>query len=183
MKAQMLLLTLTMLVLGGCLVKPWAPTPSGTYSVEDRWAIVDAESLTVFVRPQIYTGNTQGVASNFFTLFVRIKNTSNRTVSLNRSSFGIIANQQQYDPVPLQIVLGSLPGAYLSSYYEDPFSTDQQAALNQSIESAREQYFELLNRYFSFGDILPGGMKEGYLFYNGAIERLESIEWTYWVSG
>lgn len=145
--------------------------------MEGRWAIVDTDSLMIFVRPQIYSGEAQSVATNFFTVYLQVKNKAGRTLSLNRGGFGIIVNQQQFDLLPLSVVLGRLQSGYsLSHHNDDQFFPQAPETQNQALEKAREQYSELVNRYFNFGDILPGGMKEGYLFYNEKIGRADSFE-------
>lgn len=161
--------------MGGCLLKPYAPLPSADYMVEERWAIIDSDSLTLYVRPQLYSGDAQAVAANFFTVYLRVKNKSARPLSLSSSGFSIIM-QQQYDHIPLAIVLGSLQSGTFLNQYEDPFSPPTPETQNQALEKAREQYFELVNSSFSFGDILPGGVKEGFLFYNERIGSADAFE-------
>ncbi len=176
MKRSTLVCILVFLALGGCLLKPYVPLSSPDYGVEESWAIVDNDSLTLFVRPQIYTGDAQPVASNFFSVYVQVKNKSARPLSLNRSGFSVTVDQQQFDPVPLSIVLGGFQSGYYPSTDEDPFAPQTLEQQNQTLANAREQYFELVNSYFSFGDILPGGTKAGFLFYNDWIGRVDSFE-------
>jgi hypothetical protein len=99
MKRDFWFLGLALLSLGGCLLKPYLPQPAAEYSVEEGWAIIDADSLILFARPQAYSGEAQPVAANFFTLYLRVKNKSPRTLSLPRGGFSI-STQQQHDPVP-----------------------------------------------------------------------------------
>jgi len=176
MKKCIWFLGLALLSLGGCLLKPYVPQPAAEYAVEEGWAIVDSDSLTLFVRPRIYSGDAQPVASNFFSVYVQVKNKSARPLSLNRSGFSVTVNQQQFDPVPLSIVLDSFQSGYFPSTYEDPFAPQTQEQQNQNLANARKQYFELVNSYFSFGDILPNGSKAGFLFYNDWIESMNSFE-------
>ena len=174
MKRDFWFLGLALLCLGGCLLKPYLPQPAAEYSVEEGWAIIDADSLILFARPQAYSGEVQPVAANFFTLYLRVKNKSPRTLSLPRGGFSI-STQQQHDPVPLSLVLGSLQSGLFLNEPEDPFAPMTAETQDLALERARERYFELMNGYFSFGDILPGGVKEGYLFYNERIDRTDSF--------
>ncbi len=166
------LILLTGLLLAACALRPYQPVPDSGYAIENRYAIVQADSLLIILRPQAYTGNAQSVNNNFFTLYLRVRNLGRAPVRLARESFGIIADGDQYDYFPLELVLGSIQSNYWLTQYEDPFAlpgTVQNQTLSQ--EKAQEQYFELLNNYFSFGDILPGGSKEGYLFYNRRVNN------------
>lgn len=163
-----LLLIGSLLWLGGCLIKPYSPVPGGQYGIENRFAIVQADSLQVILRPQSYSGDAQDTASSFMPVFLRVKNTSGRPVTVDPASFSLTANGKQYDYVPLELVLGSIKTSYQLTYYDDPLALNSSdiRSREENLERAREQYYELLNSYFSFGRILPGGYKEGYLFYN-----------------
>lgn len=175
MKVSLTLLMLSVLLLGGCIIKPYLPVPDPAYSVENRYAILHSDSLQIFVRPQSYSGEAQAVGADFFNLYIRVKNISDRPVALKDTGFSVIANSRQYDYIPLQVVLGSIQSLYLMSQYQDPFSATQPDTQNQNLILAREQYLELVKNYFSFGDILPGGIKEGYLFFDDNIERYDSF--------
>lgn len=176
MRGSSWLLAVVVLGLGGCLLKPFTPVPSPDYLVEERWAVLDTDSLTLFVRPQVYSGEARSVASNFFTLFLQVKNKSAQTISLSRGRFSVTVDQQQYDHIPLPVVLGSLQSGYYLNQYDDPFEPVTPELQDQTLERARTQYLELVNSYFSFGDVLPGGVKQGYLFYNHRIGRAEGFE-------
>jgi hypothetical protein len=86
----------------------------------------------------------------------------------------ILAGAKQYDYIPLDYLLGTVTSRLLLDEYQSPFSTDSGVQqLNR--DKQEEQYLELLSAYFSFGDILPGGMKEGYLFYDRAVGSHKTI--------
>ncbi len=175
MKVRLAVFLLSLILVGGCIIKPYLPVPDTAYSVENRYAIVQLDSLQIFVRPQIYSGEAQAVGADFFNLHIRVKNISDKPVTLKDKGFSVIANSRQYDYVPLQVVLGSIQTLYLMSQYGDPFSATQSDTQNQNLQQAREQYLELVDNYFSFGGILPGGIKEGYLFFDDNIERYDSF--------
>lgn len=98
-----LLLIGSLLWLGGCLIKPFSPVPGGRYGIENRFAIVQADSLQVILRPQSYSGDAQDTASSFMPVFLRVKNTSGKPVNVDPASFSLTANGKQYDYVPLEL--------------------------------------------------------------------------------
>ncbi len=172
---SLLLLSLALLN-GGCLLKPWLPAPDPAYSVENRFAILQTDSLIILVRPQVYSGDAQPVSSDYFNIYLRVRNISGRPIALAASNFSLIAGQRQYDYIPLPVVLGGIPTQYLSDPFEfDPFNPSANQSATGNLQQAREQYLELVNNYFSFGDILPGGVKEGYLFYDETVNRQKSF--------
>ncbi|HQF81381.1 MAG TPA: hypothetical protein PK707_00825 [Candidatus Syntrophosphaera thermopropionivorans] len=171
---------ISMLLLSGCAVKPYVPVPGDFYTQEADWAIINTDSLNIFVHPQSYYGVAQNTASSYFTLYVRVKNKSKKNISLNRSSFSILAGNQQFDYIPLEIILGSLQNYSLLRYYQDPFASPIPANYDKYLQDIQQQYLELVNSYFSFGELLPGGSKEGYLFYDKKIEQYNSFELDVW---
>lgn len=175
MKYRTLLFLATLVLLSGCLLKPYQPVPDATYRVEDRYAVVQKDSLLLILRPQSYTGDAQSISSNFFSFYIRVKNLATAPVSIDPDGFSLTAGGKQYDYVPLELVLGSVQTDFSPSLYEDPFNTATAEQRDQDLQRAREQYYELLNSYFSFGKILPGGSKEGFLFYNYRVGNNRSI--------
>ena len=173
-----ILLFVTILLAGGCVVRPWMPQASEGIAVEDYYAVISTDSLLIAIRPQAYDGDAQTVNANFFTLYLQVRNLSKSTLRLPKQSFGIVADGRQFDPIPLEFVLGSVQTSYKLTDFEDPFSPETQT--QKVSEKYREDYFELLNRYFSFGDLLPGGSKDGYLFYSSAAGMQGSLEVDVW---
>lgn len=172
-----ILLLVSVLAVSSCAIHVWKPVQKQGYGSEKSYAIVTYESLLVAIRPQAYSGSANKVSTSFFPVWIQVRNLGKSAVSLNRNSFGIIAKGTQYDPIPMEYILGSLQTDYLLQDYEDPFSSDPFAIQNrqESGEKYSQAYLELLNSCFSFGDILPGGMKEGYLFYNSKVSSSKVI--------
>lgn len=162
-----------LLFAAGCAIKQYHPVP-GTHAIENRFSIIRTDSLTIAVRPQAYVGSFKNANSSFFPVFFRVRNTSVVKQNLSSENFMILAGAKQYDYIPLDYLLGTVTSRLLLDEYQSPFSTDSGVQqLNR--DKQEEQYLELLSAYFSFGDILPGGMKEGYLFYDRAVGSHKTI--------
>lgn len=170
---RLLIPLLAPILFGGCLLKPWIPVSGEDYAVEDRYAVVSRDSLTVIARPQAYSGEADVIADRYFTLWLRVRNDTSRPLNIPRESFSILAERKQFDPVPLQIVLGTVQTDLYLNSFDDPFTDDP--FTTERAEKAREQYLELAGSYFSFGTLLPGGVKEGWLFYDSRIDREKAI--------
>lgn len=165
--------TAFLLLSGACSVKQYYPAP-GTIT-EDRFALVRADSLLVAVRPQAYQGSYQEINSRFFPVLIRIKNSSTQKVQLRKGSFGIIAQGKQFDPIPTELILANMRQNHLLQTYEDPFTIleDDDYSLNRT--SDEDQYYEVIYNSFSYGELLPGGMKEGYLFYHDRVSQADGF--------
>lgn len=160
------------LLLAGCAIGGYRPGP-GDYSVEDGFAILRTDSLLVAVRPQAYRGSSRDVASNFFSMYVMVRNISAARVKLPAEGFSIVAQSRQYDYVPLNLLLNSFQQKLALEQWQDPFNSDP--LLAEVRDKNLDSYYELMASYFSFGDLQPGASKDGYLFYDKAVGRSQTF--------
>ncbi len=161
--------TAFLLLSGACSTAQYFPAP-GTIS-EDRFALVRADSLLVAVRPQAYQGSYQDLNSRFFPVLIRVKNSSSQKVLLKKGSFGILAEGRQFDPIPTELILANMRQSHLLQTYEDPFTILENDDYSLTRTSDEDQYYEVIYNSFSYGELLPGGMKEGYLFYHERVSH------------
>ncbi|MDD2229163.1 MAG: hypothetical protein PHY48_07125 [Candidatus Cloacimonetes bacterium] len=160
-----------LLLSGACSTKYFIPV-SGVQT-ENRYAIVKTDSLLCILRPQPYDVSSHQLNNRFFSMFIRVKNTAYTKQKIQADSFSILVNDKQYDYIPLEYLLANLRQASLLSTYQDPFAILDNQTLLQDNTKEQEAYYELIANSFSFGDILPGAIKEGYLFYD---ERIFSTD-------
>ena len=155
------------LLSGACSIRHYFPAEG--ILTEDRYAIIRSDSLLIAVKPTSYNGNYQSLNNRFFPVFIRIKNNSGNRINIPESAFSVITIDQQYDPVPIQFILASLRQNLFLEETRDIFQPS--SPYPNPLDETRTQdiYFEMVNKSFSYGDLLPGGIKEGYLFYNKAI--------------
>jgi len=168
-----------LLLSGACSVRYYMPVD--TNASENRFAVLRSDSLLIVLRPQSYSGAYSELNNRFFPVFIRIKNTGNNRIKLGDNSFSILAGDLQYDPIPLEFLLANLRDSILLNNYTDPFDATSTGISLINSNKEQEFYYEVLNNTFSFGDLLPGGTKEGYLFYNRNI--FSSPSWTIDVLG
>lgn len=164
--------SLLLLLLAGCAIGGYQPV-AGDYQVEDGFAILRSDSLWIAVRPQAYRGSYRDVSSNFFSMYVVVRNLSDNRLRLPEESFSIVAGGRQHDYVPLDFILGSYQQNLLLDQWQDPFNADP--LLAETRDKNLDAYYELMASYFSFGELQAGASKDGYLFYNRATSRAEEI--------
>lgn len=175
-KLQMILVTIlpaaVLLLLGACSISYFVPA-AGTRS-EDRYAIIRTDSLLITIRPQSYPVSYQELNNRFFPVFVRIKNNASLKTRLSSGSFGILMQGKQYDPIPLDLLLLNLRSHSQLNSFQDPFLFDNDQYLSDA-NKEQEMFYDVIANAFSYGDILPGGLKEGYLFYDRSITTADSF--------
>ena len=162
-----------LLLVGACSAKQFVPAPG--VSSEDRFALLKADSVLVAVRPQAYTGNYQELNNRFFSVLLRVKNVAATKRKIQNDDFSILAAGKQFDPVPTELILANMRQNHLLQTYEDPFSIMENDDYSLTSDKQQDQYYEVIANSFSFGDVLPGGIKEGYLFFNPAVANADSI--------
>lgn len=168
-----LLPTALLLLSGACSIKPYYPAP-GTPS-EDRFAILKNDSLLVAVRPQAYPGSFPELNNRFFPVLIKIKNTTTHQVQIPKDTFGIIAAGRQFDPIPIDVILDMMQQSILLNWPDYNFNMMDTNDFLPETDNLTNQYYELLSDAFSYGELLPGGTKEGYLFYDNQIETCDSL--------
>lgn len=169
----MILPAVVMLLSGACSIKQFVPAP-GLLS-ENRYAIIREDSLIIAVRVQDYSGSNSAINNRFFSVYLRVKNNASTRRSIDSSNFSIIAGEKQFDHIPIEFLLANMRQASLLSSYRDPFNVDNNDNFLREEAKQQELYYELIANAFRFGNILPGGVKEGYLFYNRDIYQTDSF--------
>lgn len=163
---------LVFLVLAGCAIKRFQPAP-GDYIIEDSFAIVRTDTLIVAIRPQYYRApNSSNLASDSFSLYLRVQNISKRNINLSGNQFQIIVADRQYSPIPIEYLMISFSPVPLWNW-QDPLNPISEQ--EKSWQQVEEDRYHLLASSFSFGEILSGARKEGFLFYDAQISRADSI--------
>jgi len=172
---RILFAAVLLLMLSACAVAYFQPRTSEGVTVEDRFAIMRTDSLLVAVRPQAYHNSANNLAQSYFCIYIHVRNLSGSTKRISPTGFSIMAGERQFDYIPLNLIAGSLQNQLMSDPFEfNPDPADQQSLIDRE-EKKRENLLELINSYFSFGDLLPGGRKEGYLFYNRDLSRAKTL--------
>jgi len=160
-----------LLLLAGCAVKRFQPA-AGDYLVEDRFAIVRTDSLIVAIRPMSYRSPNNSLNTDYFSLFLRIQNTSDKSIEVPQNSMQILINGKQYSYLPLNYLMLSQP------YDSYPFWPDPLNPLSEQEKSwmqREEDRYALFADAFSFGELLAGARKEGYLFYDDDVSFADSL--------
>ncbi|NLW18144.1 MAG: hypothetical protein GXY81_00330 [Candidatus Cloacimonetes bacterium] len=152
--------------MAGCAPKLWLPKASPDYAVEEGWAIVKTDSLTLFTKIKPYSANSSRLSSDYFAIFVRVKNTSGKTVALRREAFALHTSEQLLYPLPLQTVAGSLDRRGFMDPFSETMFEEKPQDWEERERALQEQYLRLADNFFGFGNILPGGSKEGWLFFD-----------------
>lgn len=168
------ILTISLLVLGlaACAVKAWQPVP-GDYHLEEGYIVLRTDSLQIALRPEGYRGGRQNLRSDFFSIYVQVKNISSKKVEVPSSAFAILNDGRQYDHIPISYILNDARDQIYFEQWQDPFREQSTAAEDR--QKLRDEYYELLANSFSFGELLPSATKQGYLFYPRAAGRPDSL--------
>jgi hypothetical protein len=161
---KILLPAVILLLPVACSVSQFVPA-AGAES-ENRYAIIRTDTLMIVIKPQSYPGSYQEINNRFFSLYISIKNKSGQRIKLQQGSFSILCSQKQYDPIPVDYILADLERKMMLKDISNPFADNVFSYNIAERDKEQEMYYELVNTAFPWGELLPGGIKDGYLFYN-----------------
>lgn len=160
-----------LLLLAGCAVKRFQPA-AGDYLIEDRFAIVRTDSLVIAIRPQAYRSPNGTLNDKSFSLYLRVQNISQKSITLPENIFPVLVNGRQFSPFPLQwMMISTKQPTYWG--WQDPLNPVQEQ--EKTWLQREEDRYDMMADAFSFGEILPGARKEGFLFYQDDISYADSI--------
>lgn len=167
---------LLLLLVTACSSNKWQAVSKKDYIIDKQWAIISNDSLVIAVSPTGFRNSAAPLDSRYFSVYIKVRNMGKNSVDLWDYGYSIISNGKQYDPVPLEFVLGSLKMNYSLSQTEDIFGSDPFGSDPFQNDKYDDAYFTILNSYFSPSKLLPGGTKEGYLFYNKEVGSQKHFE-------
>jgi hypothetical protein len=158
---------LFVLILTSCVSK-YMPVPADNIEISDEFAIMSLNDSTIAIKESLWSAEPKFLPNHFSTMHVVIQNRSNRIITVYPSDFAILnENKVQHDIVSNDVVLETV--------FSDPQLIPERFTI--AAETQRENATRLndirrniQNRGFSFGDIHPGAIKEGTLFF----QRLDS---------
>jgi len=148
--------------LAGCTTN-YAPQISERVKIVDNYAVIQNEEVLFAVAPQLWTKDPQEVSNYYTTLYLTVKNQTKETITVHPNEIKILDEERnQYDVQSVEKVSEIF-------LWNDPFF-DRFAPFNDKFEkSLNDRTLARANIYqdaFSFGDIMPGAKKSGYLFFN-----------------
>lgn len=168
-----LFLAVVFSILTACANNSLVPVVANGVTTEDGYAVVRTDSLLIAIRPQMWNCTQSNLRPNLYSVLLQVKNTTNRKIQLPSQRFKITSDGIQYDAVPLPYILEIMRKEIMVSQYDDMFTQESTLDFKNNQQQAVS---EMINGYFSFGDILPGATKKGYVFFNPKLTKANSIE-------
>lgn len=153
----------------GCVPRYYVPTPADGISIEQKYAVIRTDSLEIAVRPDIYPPSVGGNNGSYFSIWFQIRNIGDKQYQLPQNSFSVLSDGKQYDYIPLQYILADMSTNYLLSQPVSNDFTESPSVFPSELDKQSEQVLNLINSYLSFGSLVRGGRKEGYLYYDREI--------------
>ena len=161
------------IILTACATNSLIPVASDGIAIEDGYAVLRTDSLLIAIRPQVMTGSQSNYRPKFFSVYFRITNTSKHAIVLNSKHIKAVSDGIQYDTIALQHILNNVHKDMLVSQYDDDFSQETTTDMRGNQQQAVS---DVINGYYSFGDILPGTTKVGYVFFHPNLQRADRLQ-------
>lgn len=166
---------LVLMLLSACSVNRWHPVSKAEYTTDKNWAVLTNDSLLIAVSPARFKESDVDLDGRFFSIYLKVRNLTQRNINISDYGYAIVSNGRQYDPIPVEHVLGSLRTNLALYQSVELFETLTFSQETTDVEKYDDAYFAILNSYFNASKLLPGGSKEGYLFYDRAISSKKHL--------
>ena len=167
MKNFIFVLFSLIIIFTSCVSK-YTPVASPTVEISGDFAVINLPNSIIAVSESSWGYEPQYLPNYYTTMFVRIHNKSSHVLSVTPADFALInENSIQHDAYANDVVLDMVLND--PSLIPDRFAI---AVETQRENSARinEIRRNILVRGFTYGDLHPGAIKEGVLFF----QRLDS---------
>ena len=155
-------ITAIFLILTGCVPK-YLPVVQGNIEILDEFAILRTDDEMLAVRMDLWNGEPQYLTEYFDVMFIRVQNRTRENIKIETEHFALIdENSLQSDLVPADIVLeiALAHPSLVPEWYS--ISAETQRENLTRINTIRRN---IMTRAFAFGDIYPGAIKEGMIFF------------------
>ena len=174
---KFIFILLTLIIIFTSCVSKYTPVASPTVEISGDFAVINLQYSIIAVSESGWGHEPQYLPNYYTTMFVRIQNRSNHVLSVNPADFALIdENSIQHDAYTNEVVLDMMLND--PSLIPDRFAI---AVETQRENSARinEIRRNILVRGFTFGDIHPGAIKEGVLFFQRLDSRNKEFRFIY----
>ncbi len=170
-------LVLCSLLLVSCVAK-FVPVRTGKVSVSEDYAVLKADDYTLAVAYKFWTKEPQNLTDHLTALHIVLRNKTTNDLTVSPEDFSLLDSDGNQTDVVLPERIASL--LIPTEPYYDPFITDQKI-LNEykyASEQRMSARSNLMTESFSFGKILSGAKKSGFIFF----PKLESENDSFTVS-
>ena len=165
MKTIKLISVFILFVLLTSCVTNYRPLPGKHIKVSDKYAIIKTKSYTAIIDYRYWVKEPQNLSDYFTTFYLTGINNSNKPITIKPSDIYLIdQNGKQYDVVPIEEVYHLLFAGQenMQMIYEQKDETEYKNMILERQESRKN----IMSYSFSFGKLLVGAKKTGYLFFN-----------------
>jgi len=157
-----IIIVFTTFLLTSCLAR-YRPVPDHNIEVSGDFAMLKLDTETIAVTEAIWGIEPQYLNNSFTTMYVKIQNKSTESITIDPINFTIIdSDKYQYDLYPAELVLEMMltdPSLIPDRFAIAPETQRENLARRNNIRN------NIIAESFSFGDIYPGAIKEGFLFF------------------
>ena len=157
-------LVLCSLLLVSCVAK-YQPVRSKDISVSEDYAMLKTEEYTLAVAYKYWIKEPQNLTDHLTALHIVCRNKTTDEVNISPNDFHLLDSDGNQTDIILPDKIASL--LIPNEPYYDPLITDQNilGEYKYAAEERMSARSNLMTESFSFGKILPGAKKSGFIFF------------------
>lgn len=142
----------------------YVPLPSKKITVSENYALLKTKHYTLIIDYRYWIKEPQNLTDFFTTFYVSIYNNTKQNIIVKPSDFHLVDEDgKQYDIVPIKDIYR------IMIPQDDNFNLlteDKNKNNNNIIEKRQEARRNIMDYSLSYGKIMPGAKKTGYIFFN-----------------
>ncbi len=151
-------------LLTSCAIN-YRPIPSKNIKISQDYAILKTKNYTLIIQYKYWIKTPQNLSDYFTTFYLTLINKSDKPINVEPNDIYLIdQNGKQYDIVPIEDIYNLMfsKDTNLQLLFDEKNQQEYQNLLQERQDAKRN----IMNYSFSFGKLMVGAKKTGYIFFN-----------------
>ncbi len=183
---MVILLCLIMVIISSCTIK-YIPVKSENVIITDDYAVIKTKGWTFAAENKYWIKEPQNLTDYFTTFYIQVKNRQNNDFEIQASDISLLDEDgNQFDVVSLDyieklLLPKQLEYLVIANIESEKLTDTQQLFEDQRriLEEWREAKKNLITYSLSFGKIIPGAKKSGFIFFPKLVSDNKSCQLVY----
>jgi hypothetical protein len=161
-----------MVIISSCTIK-YIPVKSENVIITDDYAVIKTKAWTFAAENKYWIKEPQNLTDYFTTFYIQVKNRQNKDMEIKSSDISLLDEEgNQFDVVSLDyieklLLPKQLEYLVIANIESEKLTDTQQLFEDQRriLEEWREAKKNLITYSLSFGKIISGAKKSGFIFF------------------
>ncbi len=157
-------LFLLLVIISSCAIN-YQPVPQPGVLISENYAILKKTDYTLIVEYRYWIKTPQNLSDYFTTFYITVINKSKKVLNISPADIYLLdENGKQYDVVPIEDIYNLIftGEENIKLLFDEKDENEYKNMLYEKQEAKKN----IMNYSFSFGKLVKGAKKTGYVFFN-----------------